>query len=301
MNKQIKQGKHRLTEAKKDLELAVSKALCDAPLSAVELKELSAVTEADLMLKHGCDIYMSNKVKMHVHRELFRHRAQDLFIDRDNDSSYVSGYPERPYTATSPISESKQGRRPKLNECPSDPAAEDKLVTGVLYQLQNNNAGENLKLRLGQYIGMLRAMQLWFHGAHHVTRGTSFAGDHVNIFGRIYTDIEKEIDGAIEKAVGLTRDEGIACPTYITELALQVLRAYPSPPVISELTIAATGLEIENNYLSMITEMFKTLEASNELSLGLNDFLAASANLHESHVYLLQQRVKSEIGNAIGS
>ena len=45
----------------------------------------------------------------------------------------------------------------------------------------------------------------------------------------------------------------------------------------------------------MLEILFKELESSGELSLGLNDFLAASANSHENHVYLLQQRVKTEI------
>jgi len=140
-------------------------------------------------------------------------------------------------------------------------------------------------------------MQLWFHGAHHVTRGASFAGDHVDIFGRIYVAIQDEIDGAVEKAVGVTGDEGIACPMHITKMALQVLQSYPSPPAISSLAMAAVGLEIERNYVELVEQMFAELEEADMLSLGLNDMLAASANVHEGHSYLLQQRVKTELEN----
>ena len=32
------------------------------------------------------------------------------------------------------------------------------------------------------------------------------------------------------------------------------------------------------------------------MTLGLDDMIMANANAHETHVYLLQQRVKSSIG-----
>jgi hypothetical protein len=82
---------------------------------------------------------------------------------------------------------------------------------------------------------------------------------------------------------------------HITKLALQQMGTYPSPPTLSALAMASTALMIEKNYLQMLEILFKELESSGELSLGLNDFLAASANSHENHVYLLQQRVKTEI------
>lgn len=183
-----------------------------------------------------------------------------------------------------------------MNECPADDATEAVFVAKAMTDLQGQApASDLLKTRLSQYLGMLRGMHLWFHGAHHATRGNAFGGDHVDIFGRIYTAIEGEMDGAIEKAVGVTNDEGMACPIHITQNALTAMSNYPSPPTLSPLSIAAVGLEMEKNYLEMVEQMFAELEGTGGLSLGLNDFLAASANLHESHVYLLQQRVKSSL------
>jgi hypothetical protein len=181
-----------------------------------------------------------------------------------------------------------------MKECPADEAVEATFVAKAMTDLQGQPvAPDLLKTRLSQYLGMLRGMHLWFHGAHHATRGNAFGGDHVDIFGRIYTAIEGEMDGAIEKAVGVTDDAGLACPMHITKNALTVMGNYPSPPALSPLAIAAVGLEMEKNYLEVVEQMFAELEQHGSLSLGLNDFLAASANLHESHIYLLQQRVKS--------
>ena len=183
-----------------------------------------------------------------------------------------------------------------IKECPADDALEAEFVAKALGSLQGDKgASELLTTRLSQYIGMLRAMHLWFHGAHNTVRGAAFSGDHVSLFGKIYLAIQDEIDDAIEKAIGITGDEGMGCPMYITKMALQVMSNYPSPPAVSSLAMASIGLEMEKNYLEMVEQMFNELESVGALSLGLNDFLAASANTHEMHVYHLQQRVKTEL------
>ena len=61
--------------------------------------------------------------------------------------------------------------------------------------------------------------------------------------------------------------------------------------------LTAVGLEMEKHYLEMLEVMFDELDEAGVLSLGLNDHLAASANVHEANVYLLQQRVKTELEN----
>ena len=44
---------------------------------------------------------------------------------------------------------------------------------------------EYLKGYLVNYVGSLRALQLWFHSAHVLAKGTGFAGDHVDLYGRM--------------------------------------------------------------------------------------------------------------------
>ena len=92
-----------LSEATKDLELAVIKALCQAPLRPAELNELLAVSQSDLIRDYGCDLYMAEQVVNHVKYEQNRMRAQNLFTPDDETAGM---YPEKPYTRTSPISES---------------------------------------------------------------------------------------------------------------------------------------------------------------------------------------------------
>ena len=140
-----------------------------------------------------------------------------------------------------------------------------------------------------------RAFQLRFHSAHILAKGTGFAGDHVDLYGRIYNEITEDIDTAIEKAVGITNNEIMGCPRTITYKALEVLMDYPAPTNAAPLKIAVSALALVKSYLAFAEKMFEELDEAGELSLGLNDFLAQSANTFEGYAYLLQQRVKTEM------
>jgi len=151
---------------------------------------------------------------------------------------------------------------------------------------------DDVKNWLAGYVSYLRAIHLWFHAAHHLTKGTGFAGDHEDLYGRIYTEVQDEIDGAIEKAVGVTNDELLACPLMITSNAVEIMEEAGCKVSDSAHNIAKAGLRLEKAYIKFVEEMFATLEEMDAMTLGLNDQLASSANTHETYVYLLQQRVK---------
>lgn len=139
----------------------------------------------------------------------------------------------------------------------------------------------------------LRAIHLWFHAAHHVTRGPNFAGDHVELYGKIYEEVQEEIDGMIEKAVSVTGDQDMACPKCMTRHAMKIMDRYHSPIELKPSDIAKEGLRMINDYLSYVNRAFKTLDSKDMLSLGMNDQWAASANTHETYAYLLSQRGRS--------
>lgn len=138
----------------------------------------------------------------------------------------------------------------------------------------------------------LRAIHLWFHAAHHVTRGAGFAGDHGELYDRIYTEVQDEIDGAIEKVVGVTGDQSMACPKCLTGHAAKIIDRYHSPAELKSRDIAKEGLKMIEDYLIFINNAFKNLESKGMLTLGMNDQWAASANTHETYAYLLTQRAR---------
>lgn len=149
------------------------------------------------------------------------------------------------------------------------------------------------KEMLVRYCAWLRAIHIWFHGAHHTTRGVGFSGDHTDLFERIYTAVQDEVDGAIEKAIGITGDQSMGCPKVITREAMTLIERYGSPAEMESKNIAKEGLKIEEDYIAFVERMFRAFEAKDVMTLGLNDQLAASANAHETFVYLLSQRVRS--------
>ena len=147
------------------------------------------------------------------------------------------------------------------------------------------------------YIAVIRAGLLWFHGAHLASRGAGFSGDHTLLFTEIYEYYEDQLDSIIEKAIGLTEDECYSSPVKTTEMAIAILKSMPEPHQTTALATVTFGLQFEEMYLEFVEDLFGSLEDQGELSLGLNDFLAADANKHESFVYKLRQRSKSQLEN----
>ena len=151
-----------------------------------------------------------------------------------------------------------------------------------------------VKMMMLEYIGFLRMIQLWFHGAHHLTRGTGFSGDHVNLYSKIYVSAAEQFDGAVEKGIGLLGDE-LGCPIHITEKTLEIMSEYPSPLELKTAGQAAVGLQIEKDFLKFSQNFYDSLKRMGAMTLGLDDMIMANANAHESNVYLLQQRIKSAL------
>lgn len=143
-----------------------------------------------------------------------------------------------------------------------------------------------------QWIGMHRAMIAWFHAAHHVTKGTGFAGDHVNLYGRIYTELEEDFDGIVEKGLGLSGDETLADPISILSNAANQLARYPQPVNQDAEDIAFFALDISKAYVDFLAQTYNQFDSSGSLSIGLDDMIMGLANKYETYVYLLQQRTR---------
>jgi len=145
------------------------------------------------------------------------------------------------------------------------------------------------------YAAYLRAGYVWFHAAHHLTRGLSFSGDHAILYDKIYTTMLEMIDAAIERGIGLTGPH-VACPLQLSIASTQIVTCYPSPAEISSTAIAASGHSIVCDMIKFIEQMNQCLEDAGGLTLGLSDLLAADANTFEGFVYLLKQRTLTEMG-----
>lgn len=149
--------------------------------------------------------------------------------------------------------------------------------------------------RFVHMLGCIRAMQIWFHAAHNLTKGTGFVGDHVDLYAGIYGAMADEYDSFAERAIGLTNDEMVACPVCVTKEACEYLAKFPSPANASALLIASTALSVVKHHLDHLTSFYNETKASDEMTLGLDDLVMATCSAHETNVYLLQQRVKAQL------
>ena len=135
-----------------------------------------------------------------------------------------------------------------------------------------------------------RAHYLWFHGAHHVTRGACFVGDH-KLYSKIYEEYVTDFDSLAEKGIVMF-GERIADPLVVTQAASQMLSAYQSPSALQPQGIASAGLQIERGYIARLEKSRLDLQAGARLSLGLDNLLSQFADNHETWVYQLGQRAK---------
>jgi DNA-binding ferritin-like protein len=153
--------------------------------------------------------------------------------------------------------------------------------------------GDSLLVQaLGMLIPSIRASQLWFHGAHNLTKGVGFAGDHTTIFGQIYPALETHFDDVVEKAIGNTGMEELGCPVHITLAAADILGQMSCLTDKSGDQIVDEAVELLQGHHDLLSDVYNNLEQAGELPLGLNDVLAAQANEIETFLYLLQQRAK---------
>ncbi len=145
---------------------------------------------------------------------------------------------------------------------------------------------------MSAYIGFVRAYHLWMHGAHNVTKGPGFAGDHVELYGKIYLEVQESIDAIIEKGVGVYQSEGIACPMKITSDAMLILDNWESPSSQAAERIADLALEYTKQLVLVGEGTASLLEDMGVLTYGMDNMFGGLVDIHENYVYLLQQRTK---------
>lgn len=162
------------------------------------------------------------------------------------------------------------------------------LLTQLLDRWQKAvPSAENLALSVASVATTLRAVYLMHQAAHWQTKGPSFYGDH-KLFGKLYSSVLDEIDSVSERAVGIG-DPALVCPLTANSLALELVEAFgrSSCDVPDSEKLVKLSLEAERGLLQVIEQAMK-----DDVTDGISNLLQGIADAHETHVYLLQQRLK---------
>ena len=142
------------------------------------------------------------------------------------------------------------------------------------------------------FIACTKATEMWFHAAHHVTKGKGFAGDHNVLYLKIYETLAEDYDSLVEKGIGLYDEEQLACPILVSQLASQIVSQFDSPVNRIDEDITHIGLHILDHHLGNLEMLYHKLEDSQDYTIGFDDLLASMANLYEKYIYMLKQRLK---------
>lgn len=141
---------------------------------------------------------------------------------------------------------------------------------------------------LSAVLAVLRAAS-FLHQTHHwQTSGPGYYADHL-LFDRLYKDSQPHIDQLAEKAVALGSTE-LVTPARQAAQVSQVVRVTASASAEPS-SLVASSLRVETFVLSVIDEAVALLRSNESLTQGTSNLLQGIADLHETFVYLLQQRI----------
>lgn len=136
-----------------------------------------------------------------------------------------------------------------------------------------------------QLLSILRALH-WSHWTSHwKSKGQNSYQTHL-LFERLYTGVAEDIDTLAEKIVGEYGPEALE-DVPVMGMSSRFLSGHEGSSLISR------ALEMEEHLQKAIKVSYEDLKNSGDLSLGMDDFLMALANSHETNLYLLRQNLRT--------
>ena len=140
-----------------------------------------------------------------------------------------------------------------------------------------------MKLLL-QILSILRAIH-WSHWTSHwKSKGETSYQDHL-LFERLYTGVSEEIDTLAEKIAGIYGPESLGELSLLSD-SYRFLAGHPESDLYQH------AIAIEEHLQKALRSAYDRLKESGELSLGLDDYLMATASSHETNLYLLRQKLR---------
>jgi hypothetical protein len=161
------------------------------------------------------------------------------------------------------------------------------LVERLPFQFKRAYHGgptEGLAAHLLNLLALLRAQAFSYQHSHWQVVGQSFYGNHL-LFERLYGSVGKQIDELAEKIAGYVGSEALS-PDSQADLVARWVKSWSHISCHHE-----RGLMSEETALAAIEAAYEGIKAEGSMTLGLDDWLMATASAHEEGVYLLQQQL----------
>lgn len=141
---------------------------------------------------------------------------------------------------------------------------------------------EVVRRHLCDVLACLRAQYLSYQTSHWQVVGQSFYGNHL-LFQRLYESVQEQVDQLAEKLVGYLGREVVGLDSQIKHIAGYTMRW-------SQIDCHhKRGLQSEADLQAALKRSYDGIKQVNAMTLGLDDWIMATANAHEENEYLLQQ------------
>lgn len=139
-----------------------------------------------------------------------------------------------------------------------------------------------------EMLGHLLAQYLLYYQCHWKTQGPMYYADHL-LFARLYDGIESELDSLAEKIIGYNGQKAIDMAN-LTQIAHDKVKKWTADP-----DLRMQGLASERSMQLLFRNSYDKLKSmEGGMPLGLDDYVMATASAHDTHEYLLQQRLSME-------
>jgi DNA-binding ferritin-like protein len=140
---------------------------------------------------------------------------------------------------------------------------------------------------LQEVLGLLRGQYWNYWTTHWQAKGDNAYGNHL-LFQRLYEGLTVEIDSLAEKIVGYFGEEEVENTAIMEKMErwLEKWKATADP--------MERAIQTEQDMQNLFKAAYEKLKEADDVSLGLDDFLMATSNAHETNLYLLQQANKKD-------
>lgn len=152
------------------------------------------------------------------------------------------------------------------------------------YITNNESDNELLSDLLNDVLACLRAQYLSYQTSHWQVAGSHFYMEH-QLFQRLYESVTEEVDVMAEKISGLVGSNRVSLQHQVPKM-VSFLGSWASIP-----DHIRRGLTSEEVLQELLKSTYDAITEAGLMTLGLDDFLMATASSHETNIYLLQQTI----------
>lgn len=159
----------------------------------------------------------------------------------------------------------------------------EKVIKKVLAKISQTAEPEKYVEFFQVALAQLDFLNLWYHSCHWLSKNKEYYSDHL-LFQRLYEGVAAEIDPLAEKAVVVSDESAVDRGVHLKLMAEKeeiVKGMQKDNKDFLEISIA-----LESEFLQYLADKTPMM------SQGTRNLLDTFSELHETHLYLLNQRKK---------